>query len=272
MISKEKFESIGGFYEGLPVAFNDVDLCYTLIEKGFRNICLNNIYLLHHESYSRGNDTKSIEKTIRLSHESRHLMKRHLSFIGKDPFVPENVLNKVFKRRYPSIYDIGSIEASGKKRCAIRNSSQILKGAVLDKAVFTCVEYADKHFMWDYETDTFDVRDESIMNDFAIWGYSFVIEADNALYDRYVLLKKCDVLNDEIKEIDGEIFVFDTYPVFRPDIKKEIEDQKNVELCGFYSKIYPSELSSGVYKVGILHVKRYTKQKIYNYGHLNLII
>jgi len=38
MLSKEKFNEIGGFDEQLPVAYNDVDLCFKLVEHGYYNV------------------------------------------------------------------------------------------------------------------------------------------------------------------------------------------------------------------------------------------
>lgn len=59
LIKKQVFEQVGGFNEkDLPVQFNDVDLCLKV-----KNLNLNNLWtpyaeLYHHESVSRGIDTK----------------------------------------------------------------------------------------------------------------------------------------------------------------------------------------------------------------------
>lgn len=57
VIRKETFLEVGGFDEtDLKVAFNDVDLCLKLSQRGYRNIFAGEACLTHHESKSRGSD------------------------------------------------------------------------------------------------------------------------------------------------------------------------------------------------------------------------
>jgi GT2 family glycosyltransferase len=44
---------VGGLDEGLPVEFNDVDLCLRLGQLGYRHVVPPEAVLLHHESQSR---------------------------------------------------------------------------------------------------------------------------------------------------------------------------------------------------------------------------
>lgn len=53
MVSRAKFEEIGGFDEELAVVGNDVDLCLRLLDKGYRNLWTPYAKLIHHESISR---------------------------------------------------------------------------------------------------------------------------------------------------------------------------------------------------------------------------
>lgn len=53
MVSREKFEQIGGFDEELAVVGNDVDLCLRLLDNGYRNLWTPYAKLIHHESISR---------------------------------------------------------------------------------------------------------------------------------------------------------------------------------------------------------------------------
>lgn len=53
MIRKELLERVGGFDEGLPVEFNDVDLCLRLSQLGYRCVIPEKVVLKHHESQSR---------------------------------------------------------------------------------------------------------------------------------------------------------------------------------------------------------------------------
>tara|TARA_R110000782_G_scaffold78276_3_gene155033 strand:+ start:71969 stop:73426 length:1458 start_codon:yes stop_codon:yes gene_type:complete len=57
VVDKEKFMDVGGLdEESFPVAFNDVDLCLRLNEKGWQSLYEPRAKLIHHESVSRGLD------------------------------------------------------------------------------------------------------------------------------------------------------------------------------------------------------------------------
>jgi predicted O-linked N-acetylglucosamine transferase (SPINDLY family)/GT2 family glycosyltransferase len=49
MCRRDVFESIGGFDETLPAVYNEVDLCLSIIAKGYRNIILPHVKLTHQE-------------------------------------------------------------------------------------------------------------------------------------------------------------------------------------------------------------------------------
>lgn len=55
MISKEKFHEMGGFDETFGVVSNDVDLCLRLWVRGYHNLYLPEVKLIHKEKASRGN-------------------------------------------------------------------------------------------------------------------------------------------------------------------------------------------------------------------------
>lgn len=56
-VSRAKFESVGGFDEtNFRVAFNDIDLCLKLNERGWQSFYEPRATLIHHESKSRGSD------------------------------------------------------------------------------------------------------------------------------------------------------------------------------------------------------------------------
>jgi GT2 family glycosyltransferase len=57
VVAREKFLAVGGFdEENFPVAFNDVDLCLKLNERGWQAFYEPRAKLIHHESKSRGSD------------------------------------------------------------------------------------------------------------------------------------------------------------------------------------------------------------------------
>ena len=56
LVSKEKYDEVGGLDENFRVALNDVDFCVKLREKGYLNIFTPYSELYHYESISRGSD------------------------------------------------------------------------------------------------------------------------------------------------------------------------------------------------------------------------
>jgi GT2 family glycosyltransferase len=62
MVRREVFDEVGGFDEQLPVAFNDVDFCLKLREKGYLIVYTPLAELVHHESRSRGHTDDDFEK------------------------------------------------------------------------------------------------------------------------------------------------------------------------------------------------------------------
>lgn len=91
MVGKKKFEQVGGFDESFAVAYNDVDLCFQLVEQGYYNVARMDAVLCHHESLSRGNDEQDMEKLMRLCDERERLYKKHPVFKLGDPFYNENL-------------------------------------------------------------------------------------------------------------------------------------------------------------------------------------
>lgn len=91
MISKEKYNQVGGFEESLSVGYNDVDLCVKLLETDYYNVLRNDVTLVHHESLSRGDDRLNKEKAFRLRGERDILFKRHPWYQYRDPFYNENL-------------------------------------------------------------------------------------------------------------------------------------------------------------------------------------
>jgi O-antigen biosynthesis protein len=92
MCRREVFDEIGGFEEQLSIAFNDVDLCFKMLDKGYRNVYLPHVMLYHYESKSRGYEDTS-EKFNRFMDEQNYMRKKWMSIISKDPCYNPN-LNK----------------------------------------------------------------------------------------------------------------------------------------------------------------------------------
>lgn len=87
----ESFAAIGGFdAANLPVAFNDVDLCLRLRERGQLIVYSPHIELYHHESVSRGRDT-SDERRARAFKEEAYMRQRWRGILLDDPYYNPNL-------------------------------------------------------------------------------------------------------------------------------------------------------------------------------------
>lgn len=92
MIDRNKYDQVGGFSEQLPVAYNDIDLCFNLVEAGYYNVVRTDVRLYHYESVSRGYDAVSPEKAARQQREMKKLYDRHPEFKGYDPCYNPNLI------------------------------------------------------------------------------------------------------------------------------------------------------------------------------------
>ena len=91
MVSREAYESAGGFEEQLAVAFNDVDFCLKVRRAGYLVVYDPYAELYHYESKTRGaEDTK--EKVQRFQNEIEY-MRSHWTEILKegDPYYNKNL-------------------------------------------------------------------------------------------------------------------------------------------------------------------------------------
>lgn len=93
MVERKKFDEADGFDEDLAIAYNDVALCFRLLELGYYNVLRNDIALVHHESVSRGLDRASEEKEERRKREMEKLYEKHPKFAGGyDPCYNPNLV------------------------------------------------------------------------------------------------------------------------------------------------------------------------------------
>jgi GT2 family glycosyltransferase len=84
MLRREVFEEVGGFdEENFAVAFNDVDLCLRIRERGYFIVYTPHAKLYHHESASRGLYSDRPE-------EPRHMRERWGGTLDNDPYYNSN--------------------------------------------------------------------------------------------------------------------------------------------------------------------------------------
>ncbi|WP_235007774.1 glycosyltransferase family 2 protein [Caballeronia humi] len=102
MIERAKFDACGGFDETFPIAYNDVELCFRLVEHGLYNVVCPSVELTHHESLTRGDDSLDPAKQARLIRERRRLFAKHPRFFMRDPFHNPNLSPVDLQFRIPA--------------------------------------------------------------------------------------------------------------------------------------------------------------------------
>lgn len=91
MVKKALYDEAGGLDERFTIAYNDVDFCLRLREKGYLNIFAPDAELYHYESKSRGLETMG-EKRRRLNDEANLFRERWKDLIEKgDPYYNANL-------------------------------------------------------------------------------------------------------------------------------------------------------------------------------------
>jgi O-antigen biosynthesis protein len=107
LVRKEVYQELGGLNEeDLKIAFNDVDFCLRVRERGYRNIWTPFAELYHHESISRGSDDTP-EKYGRFQKEIRFMEERWGSKLRNDPYYNPNlsIVREDFSLAWPPRVD-----------------------------------------------------------------------------------------------------------------------------------------------------------------------
>ena len=106
-IRKSTYKAVGGFDEkNLRVAFNDIDFCIRVRNKGYRNILEPRAKLYHYESKSRGKEDND-EKKKRFESEVLFMKETWGQLLESDPFYNPNLTihHEDFSIRLPT-FDI----------------------------------------------------------------------------------------------------------------------------------------------------------------------
>ena len=90
VVRKSVYDEVQGLNEvDLPVAFNDVDFCLRVKQKGYRNVWTPHAELYHHESASRGPESTP-EKQARFQREVNYMMATWETELRHDPYYNDN--------------------------------------------------------------------------------------------------------------------------------------------------------------------------------------
>lgn len=229
MVDRDKFEKAGEFSEQLAVAFNDVDLCYSLYEAGYDNVCMCDCYAYHHESLSRGNDD-SEEKLARLLRERNQLYRLHPNLEGYDPYYSSSLNTLGLDTRITPAYETAGNETEHPtgipgiwKQKGFRKDSCLLLRVESDR-------------------------------DGVLYGYGVVLGDNNACYDRSILL---------ISE-QNRIYELPIAGQYRPDLVENMPDQVNVGLAGFWIDLSDVSLPSGRYRIAMAAASRICGTRLWN--------
>lgn len=240
LVRKQKFEEAGCLYEGLAVAYNDVDFCFALYELGYYNILRNDVVLYHHESLSRGDDNLSDEKWLRLLQEKDMLYRRHPSLKGFDPFYSRNlaVHSNLYLSNFMYAYEKREYytkvrEWKGGEPVRWQNDCLIVN-----------VEHAREEKKLEF-TERDDV--------YWIEGWSYILGMDNCRYKRALLLHGTK----------GKSYEAEVLSRYRKDVAGILPEQTNVELAGFVCRIPRGELPPDTYTISMLAKDRCSHQRLY---------
>ena len=270
MMRRLVFEKAGGFPVELAVAFNDVDLCYTIYEMGYYNVVRNDVMLYHHESLSRGKDGESKEKQLRLLREKDLLYERHQELYGIDPFYHPYLTTDMLVSTYsPACHYQVTLDMPWAE---VKEGTKAIKSAREDSCLVIGMECAMDIYKWKYGVEPSKrkrndkyTKIETLQDEMGYYfqGYTFVIGSDNACYEKRLLLKNFET--EKIYEISID-------ERFRPDIKRNLSDQLNVDLTGFAAKLKSEKIPAGTYQFGMLALDRCSRQKLINWSNWTLEI
>ena len=237
MTRKSVFEEVGGFAEEMRVAFNDVDLCFSLYEKGYYNIVLNTIHLLHHESLSRGAD-ESEEKLKRLARERTVLYGRHPGLEGSDPYYHSWLNGNGLDTRIVPSLETGRILEDRRSYA----EGVIPENARKDDCLLVRIEASGEHHLQ---------------------GYAVVLGSDNACYAKKLLFQS--------KMHPETVYEMEYTEQYRSDLSENMPDQNNIALSGFCIT-FAKPLPKGEYRIGALARDRISGTMLFNFSNRTIYV
>ena len=241
LVKKAVYEEAGGLDESMAVSYNDVDFCFTLAERGYRNVLRSDAVLLHHESASRGLDGESAEKWRRLLLEKANLYKKHPLFLGYDPYYSEQLAGYALEYRigYRYPYERPFPAAKPEKRERKRELEKVRSDAVM----LTVERIENRKKLHLEEPDLLEAE-----------GWCYMLGQNNALFERWLVLEA---------EQGEHYYRFPVKERRRPDVEAILPQQKNIELSGYTCRIVKEDLISGEYAVGMLYRNLCDKKTAY---------
>ena len=257
MIRRERYLELGGLFEGLAVAYNDVDFCFRLCEKGLYNVQRNDVTLYHHESLSRGDDMQDKNKLKRLMAEKDVLYQRHRQFYRQDPFIGTlmNDGEPKYGCRWLEGYELVNLSDCDDK---LLQGKRLPDAATMNNAIMVVVEDCGKEQFVKALTKGGKQKKAYYL----IKGWAYIPGVDNARYTFKILL-----VNGE-----GRVWVLPVQKRYRKDVSAILPDEVNVELTGFCSWIFEGTLAPGTYQLWITAKDGCSRQRLYRDMERELVI
>ena len=253
LVSKKKFDEVGGLSEDLKVAYNDIDFCFKLFEHGYRSVQCNGAVLYHYESLTRGMDEGNEEKYHRLLAEKEKLYDTHPWAKGFDPFYN------------PNLIDNSSDYLPATKDCTTNTSS-------FSHLLEDNVKISKESFMLRARLDRIQkqLRNTEDAEDF-IWldGWAYVRGCDNRRFEKSLLLTE-DTTGSSGAESEGDKQSdkinsrrYELFSTYRKDILSVFPGEDHIELSGFYFRLPVKELEGKTWKAGIVMTDIVTGKRLY---------
>ena len=257
MIRRERYLELGGLFEGLAVAYNDVDFCFRLCEKGLYNVQRNDVALYHHESLSRGDDMQDKNKLKRLMAEKDVLYQRHRQFYRQDPFIGTlmNDGEPEYGCRWLEGYELVNLSDCDDK---LLEGKRLPDAATMNNAIMVVVEDCGKEQFVKALTKGGKQKKAYYL----IKGWAYIPGVDNARYTFKILL-----VNGE-----GRVWELPVQKRYRKDVAAILPDEVNVELTGFCSWIFEGTLAPGTYQLWITAKDGCSRQRLYRDMERELVI
>lgn len=265
MVSKDKFDEVGGLNEDLKVAYNDIDFCMKLFEHGYRSVQCNGAVLYHYESLTRGMDEGNEEKYHRLLAEKEKLYAAHSWAKGFDPFYNPNLIDNS-SDYLPATKDCTQNTDSFSKLLA--KDEPVLKDTFMVRARLDRVQL--------------QLRNTEDAEDF-IWldGWGYVRGCDNRRFEKSLLLVSDEEnTSDASTENTGsgkagtenadsentkkiKTRRYELFSTYRKDILGAFPGEDHIELSGFYFRLPVKELEGKTWQAVLVETDIITGKQLY---------
>ena len=243
LIRKALYVKLDGLYEGLPVAYNDVDLCFRIHENGFYNVQRNDVILYHHESLSRGDDLQDEKKLKRLHQEMEILYSRHPKLKRYDPFNARFVNSGDAEYKYTGLewYEFVTIDSAENK---LVSGKKLPNEKHMNQAIMVVLEDCGKQ--------SFELEEQEYVG-YLVKGWAYVPGVDNARYQMKLLLR----------DAQGNVWEMPILKRLREDVAAILPHEVNVELTGFCCWIAEGMMPDGIYDVWLTAKDGCSRQVLY---------